>query len=86
MFYAYQLFHQPNQLRTVFRGGHMFQQYIVDKYCEVESERLNFLCHKKYSLHAVNYTSLPQQISVPGSIHDESETVHTGYSLMDVDW
>lgn len=45
------------------KGGKLFQQYIVDAYCEVEENNLNFLRFHQKELRAENYEVLSIQLS-----------------------
>ena len=40
------------------QGARLFQQYLVDAYCKIETERLQFLRREQQTLRADNYTSL----------------------------
>jgi len=42
-FYCYQLQERRTQGNTLFRGGRLFQQYIVDAYASVEEDRLDYI-------------------------------------------
>ena len=40
------------------KGARLFQQYLVDAYCKIETERLQFLRREQQTLRAESYTSL----------------------------
>ena len=40
------------------QGARLFQQYLVDAYCKIETERLQFLRREQQTLRVDNYTSL----------------------------
>ncbi|GJR63091.1 DNA helicase [Tanacetum coccineum] len=42
-YYTYQLHHRVNQYNLLFRGGRLFQQYIVGVFCCIEQNRLDFV-------------------------------------------
>lgn len=50
MYYKYQLHERVNQYGHLFRGGRLFQQYVVVVYCTLEQERLDFLRAKQNKL------------------------------------
>lgn len=62
MFYAYEIFQRPNQSNTILRGGRSFQQYIVDQFCKVNSERLEYLRHNQVPFRSTDYKSLCEQL------------------------
>nr|GEW58662.1 helitron helicase-like domain-containing protein [Tanacetum cinerariifolium] len=45
-YYAYLLHSRPSQYTLIFRGGRLFQQYIVGVFCCIEQDRLDFLRKK----------------------------------------
>ncbi|GKB10268.1 DNA helicase [Tanacetum coccineum] len=42
MYYMYQLHERPVSYGMLFRGGRLFQQYVVGVYCCIEQNRLDF--------------------------------------------
>ena len=43
MFYCHQLQERKIQGNTLFRGGRLFQQYVVDAYASMEEDRLDYI-------------------------------------------
>lgn len=43
MYYAYQIFQRTNEFHNILRGGRLFQQFVLDQFCKIESERLQYL-------------------------------------------
>src|SRR6202453_2341635 len=47
-YYVYRLHPRPNEPETIFRGGHLFQQYVVDAWASIEGSELHWLrTHQK---------------------------------------
>ncbi|GKA62617.1 DNA helicase [Tanacetum coccineum] len=46
-YYTYQLYHRINQYNLIFRGGWLFQQYVVGVFCCVEQNWLDFVRKKQ---------------------------------------
>ena len=44
------------------QGAHLFQQYLVDVHCKIETERLQFLRREQKALRADSYISLRDSI------------------------
>ncbi|KAJ9553601.1 hypothetical protein OSB04_017646 [Centaurea solstitialis] len=42
-YYAYQLHHRHDEYNLIFRGGRLFQQYVVGVFCCIEQNRLDFI-------------------------------------------
>lgn len=40
LFYSYKLFQEPDSLNSLHRDGRLFQQHIIDQFCNVETYRL----------------------------------------------
>ena len=47
---------------VLLRAKQLFQQFLVDAYCKIETERLQFLRHKQKALHADCYQDLQDAI------------------------
>lgn len=50
-------FQQPVQFNTNLRGGQLFAQYVVIRYCKTESERLRNFQNIQQRLRAFDYSS-----------------------------
>jgi len=78
MFYAYQLFPRTNEYSLLLRAERLFQQYVVDQFCKVESERLSFIRHNQSKLRAEDYTTLRDLLGDSGMLEDEHDMVRSG--------
>ena len=56
--FAYRLMDRENEADTILRSGKLFQQFIVDGWTMIESERLFFVRKNQTLLRAENYNSL----------------------------
>ena len=61
-YYAYRLMDRSS-FHTVLYGGRLLQQYIVDMYAKIESERLNYIRFHQKTLHAELYQGLSDAVS-----------------------
>jgi hypothetical protein len=58
----------PNQLMDrgdinyILSAGKLTQQYIVDQYCKMETQRLNYIHHNQTKLRADNYQNFQDQM------------------------
>lgn len=82
MFYCYRLFMRSNEINTLHQGGQLFQQYIVDHYCKVESERLSYLRQIQQRLSAADYTSLYEQLGNLEHLNKKAEVARAGRSII----
>ena len=57
-YYAYRIQHRRNEGQTVFCGGRLFQQFIVDAYTAIKEERLRFIRKKQPQLRAELYKNV----------------------------
>ncbi|GKD49152.1 DNA helicase [Tanacetum coccineum] len=55
-YYKYQLHPQVKEFRLIFKGGRLFQQYVVTVFCAVEQSHLGYI-HKHQSDLRSNYLS-----------------------------
>ncbi|XP_044597781.1 uncharacterized protein LOC123274285, partial [Cotesia glomerata] len=62
-FYAYRIMIRDNQSNHILKCRQLFQQFIVDMYAKVESERLNFIRYNQSKLRAEEYIHLRDTIS-----------------------
>jgi hypothetical protein len=62
-FYGYRLQHRNTDGITLFRGGQLWQQYIVDAYATIEQNRLKYLRLNKKKLRADLYQGLQDAIT-----------------------
>ena len=56
--YAYRLMHRQNDFNILLRGRKVLQQFVVDMYCKIESERLSFIRAEQKKLRADSYSTL----------------------------
>lgn len=75
IYFTYQFFQRPNQFNTILRGGRLFQQCVVDQFCEVEFERLQHLRQNQGSLRTADYTSLCEQLRDPRKTENKVDAV-----------
>lgn len=78
VFYAYHLLQRLHHYKTILRGGRLFQQYVVDQYCNVGAERLKFLRCNQDALRAADYRSLTKQLRDPRNTGDKTNVVRAG--------
>ena len=57
-YYCYQMSARRDSFNPILRGGALAQQYLVDAYCKIESERLSFLRENQKKLRAERYSGL----------------------------
>lgn len=57
-FYAFHLMKRPESFNTLLKGRRLFQQYVVDMYAKMETERLKFIRREQGKLRADSYGSL----------------------------
>lgn len=57
-FYAYRLMFRDTDFNIILRGRRTLQQFVVDMYCKIESERLLFIRTEQKKLRADSYSSL----------------------------
>jgi len=62
-FYCYQLQERRTQGNTLFRGGRLFQQYIVDAYASVEEDRLDYIRKNQKNLRSEIYQGIQDAIT-----------------------
>jgi hypothetical protein len=54
-YYAHRLHPRPDQSETIFRGGRLFQQYVVDAWASIESSELYWLRKNQKNIRADLY-------------------------------
>ena len=57
-FYRYHIMHRSNSFNTILRGGRLFQEYICDMYCKVESSRLRYYRDNQDTLRCEQYSGI----------------------------
>ncbi|CAG8714197.1 27868_t:CDS:2, partial [Dentiscutata erythropus] len=57
-YYAYKLHNRQDSSSLLHYGGRLFQQYVVDNYIKIESERLNYLKFNQDKLRKELYQGL----------------------------
>lgn len=78
MFNTYQPFQCPNQYNTILRGNRLFRPCVVDQFCKVESDHLEYLRHNQGSLRVAEYTSLREQLGDLRCTENKVNAVRTG--------
>ena len=61
VYYRYHIMVRQN-VSVLLKGKRLFQQYLVDTYCKIEMERLQFLRHEQTTLRADCYQDLRDAI------------------------
>ena len=61
--FAYHIQDRPNQENLLIRGGRLFQQFLVDAFTMVETERMYFHRSKQSILRADTYSNIRQSIA-----------------------
>ncbi|PWA77061.1 hypothetical protein CTI12_AA225810 [Artemisia annua] len=61
--FAFQIMDRPNQENLFTRGGRLFQQFLVDGYTMVETERLFFHRSKQTKLRCDTYSNIRQSVA-----------------------
>ncbi|GJT79263.1 DNA helicase [Tanacetum coccineum] len=62
-YYAYQLHHRVNEYNLIFRGGRLFQQYVVGVFCCIKQNRLDFVRKKQSDIQSDYLSGLYDAIS-----------------------
>jgi len=57
-YYAFRLHPRPMEPSDLFRGGRLFQQYIVDAWASIEQSELNWIRHNQKTIRADLYDGL----------------------------
>ncbi|CDF35745.1 ATP dependant DNA Helicase Pif1 [Chondrus crispus] len=78
MFYGWNLFGRAGEFSTILHAARIFQQYLVDRFCKVEAERLSYLRHNQTQLRAADYTSVRDSLGDSGRAEDEADAVRAG--------
>ena len=65
--FAYQIQDRPNKENLFVRGGRLFQQFLVDGYAMVETERMFFHRSKQTKLRCDTYTNVRQSVAAGNS-------------------
>ena len=60
-YYAYQLMDRGD-INYILSAGRLTQQYIVDQYCKMETQRLNYIFFNQKKLRADNYQNFQDQM------------------------
>ena len=56
--YRYHIMHRSNSFNTILRGGRLFQEYICDMYCKVESSHLRYYHDNQDTLRCEQYSGI----------------------------
>ena len=62
-YYMYQLYERPHEYGLLFKGGRLFQQYVVSVYCALEQERLDFVRAKQNNIRSDYLSGIHDAIS-----------------------
>ena len=68
--YAYRLMFKENDLNILFRAKRLFQQYIVDMFCKIESERLLWIKLNQEKLRRDEYIHLRDAVNNDGNANN----------------
>nr|GEZ47466.1 DNA helicase [Tanacetum cinerariifolium] len=63
VYYQYQLHHRHNSYNLTFKGGRLFQQYVVGVFCCIEQNRLDFIRKKQSDISGDYLSGLYDAIS-----------------------
>jgi hypothetical protein len=80
LYYAFRLHPRPNHIdnNNIFRGGRLFQQYIVDAWASIEQSNLNWITKNQKKLRADCYRGLADNILNDGT----DDLAQTGRSII----
>ncbi len=78
MFYSWRLYQRPGEFNSILSGCRLFQHYLVDQFCKMESERLSYVAQNQSKMRAESYSRLRELLADSGGPHDESEAVRLG--------
>lgn len=78
MFYSWHLFQMAGQFNSFLYGRRLFQHYLVDQLCKMESQHPNWLRMNQRKLHASDYTSLTKALGDSGGGQDEAGETRAG--------
>jgi hypothetical protein len=75
LYYAYRLYPRPDRLdsNNIFRGGRLFQQYVVDAWASIEQSYLNWVRSNQRQLRADCYRGLTDNVVNEG-VDDLAQT------------
>ncbi|THH15669.1 hypothetical protein EW146_g4843 [Bondarzewia mesenterica] len=65
-FYAYYLYPRKNEFSLILRGGHLFQQWLVDMWASAEQSWLFYLCTHQAKLRASQYRGFQDMYELEG--------------------
>ncbi|XP_063901249.1 uncharacterized protein LOC135120859 [Zophobas morio] len=74
-FYGYRIMIRVEQSNHILKCRHVFQQFIVDMYAKVESERLNYIRYNQSKLRVEDYIHLRDAIANDGTIGNIGQTI-----------
>lgn len=69
-FYAYRLMVKNGHFNMLHRFGALFNQFVVDMYAKIETERLMFIKNNQKQLRAEEYIHLQDAITADGNVND----------------
>ena len=74
-FYAYRIMIRAQQSNHILKCRQLFQQFIVDMYAKVESERLNYIRYNQSKLRVEEYIHLRDAIAKDGKVANIGQMV-----------
>ena len=74
-FYAYHMMTRQNQFNMLHRSGMLQNQFWVDQYAKIETERLAFICFNQRQLRAANYIHLQDALRDDGNASNVGQLV-----------
>lgn len=74
-YYAYRMMHRPNDENIILKCRRLFQQYAVDMYVKVESERLLFIKLNQAKLRCDDYIHLRDAVNTDGNAQNLGQLV-----------
>lgn len=69
-FYSYRLMIRQNEVNHILYCRRLFNQYVVDMYAKIETERLNFIRFNQKKLRSEEYVHLRDAINSDGNVQD----------------
>lgn len=77
-YYSSHIFDRRNELSTILRSSHLFQNVSVDTYCKIDGESLSYVPCNQNGLRAADYTRLTEYLRDKGEAVDEGENCWAG--------
>lgn len=74
-FYSYRLMIRQNEDNNILKCRRLFNQYVVDMYAKIETERLNFIRFNQKKLRSEEYIHLRDAVNNDGDVNDIGKVV-----------